>query len=186
MELLIDIALFAAVLAVPVALLDVFLTVRARRQKRDRRGYPRAGGRPTTSRGRGKAVPAHDRAEGGEIGRAAGCGVEDGRDLAEVVGTEDAGSDDRERFGVDVAGVVEPVDRATGDAEHLARADLDRRALDRPGQHSLEAVDRLLVAVVAVGGRDPRAGRNVELEDRDRPSRLLALDQEPDRQLTRP
>ena len=32
MELLIDIALFLAVLAVPVALLDVFLTVRARRQ----------------------------------------------------------------------------------------------------------------------------------------------------------
>jgi hypothetical protein len=32
-ELLIDIASFAAVIAVPVALLDVFLTVRARRQK---------------------------------------------------------------------------------------------------------------------------------------------------------
>jgi hypothetical protein len=32
-ELLIDIASFAAVIAVPVALLDVFLTVRAKRQK---------------------------------------------------------------------------------------------------------------------------------------------------------
>jgi hypothetical protein len=33
MELLIDIASFAAVVAVPVALLDAILTVRARRQK---------------------------------------------------------------------------------------------------------------------------------------------------------
>src|SRR5829696_7134743 len=56
------------------------------------------------------------------------------------------------------------------------------RAVDRPGQHSLEPVDRLLVAVVAVPRRDAHACRNVELEDRDRPSRPLALDQEPDRQ----
>ena len=45
---------------------------------------------------------AHDLAQGGEIGRAAGGGVEDGGDLAEVVGAENAGGDDRERLGVDV------------------------------------------------------------------------------------
>ena len=95
-----------------------------------------------------------------------------GGDLAEVVGAEDAGGDDRERLGVDVARVVELVDGAAGDAERLAGADVDRRALDRPGQHALEPVDRLLVAVVAVPGRDLRAGRNVELEHRDRTARL--------------
>ena len=111
-----------------------------------------------------------------------GRGIEDGRDLAEVVGAEDARGDDRECLGVDVVRVVELVDGATGDAERLAGADVDRHALDRPGQHSLEPVDRLLVAVVAVRGCDLRAGRNVELEHRDRPSRLLALDEEPDGQ----
>ena len=128
-------------------------------------------------------MSAHDLAQRGEIGRAAGCGVEDGRHLAEVVRAEDAGGDDRECLRVDIAGVVELVDGATGNAERLARADVDRRALDRPGQDALESVDRLLVAVVAVSGRDLSAGRNVELEDGDRASGLLGLDQEPDRQL---
>ena len=57
-------------------------------------------------------MPAHDLAQSGEIGRAAGCGVEDGGDLAEVVGAEDAGCHDRERLRVDVARVVELVDGA--------------------------------------------------------------------------
>jgi hypothetical protein len=43
-----------------------------------------------------------------------GRGVEDGRDLAEVVGAEDARGDHRERLRVDVAGVVELVDGAPG------------------------------------------------------------------------
>ena len=78
--------------------------------------------------------------------------------------------------------VVELVDGAAGDAERLAGADVGRVALDRPGQDALEPVDRLLVAVVAVRGRDLRPGRDVELEHRDRPAGLLALDQESDRQ----
>jgi hypothetical protein len=106
--------------------------------------------------------------------------------LAEVVGTEDAGGHDRERLRVDIVGVVKVVDGTAGDEERLAGADVRRRALDRPGQDALQPVDRLLVAVVAVGGRDLRAGGNVELEDRDRPSRLLTLDQEADRQLPDP
>ena len=116
-----------------------------------------------------------------EVGWAARCSVENGCHLAEVVGVEDAGSDDRECPGVGIAGVVEVVDCATRDAENLAGADIGRRALDRPGQDALEPVDRLLVAVVTVRGRDLRAGGYVELENRDRSCRLLALDQEPDR-----
>src|SRR5690349_340587 len=69
-----------------------------------------------------------------------------------------------------------------GDAEHLIRADVDGRAVHRPGEQAFEAVDRLLVAVVAVGGSDLHAGRHVELEHGDRPAGLLAFDQEPDRQ----
>ena len=38
----------------------------------------------------GESVPAHDLAQRGVIGRSAGCGLEDGRDLAEVVRAEDA------------------------------------------------------------------------------------------------
>ena len=81
---------------------------------------------------------AHDLAQRGEIRRAAVRGVEDDRDLAEEVGTEDPRGDDRKRSGVDVAGVVEMVDGAAGDAKRVAGADVDRYALDRPGQDALE------------------------------------------------
>src|SRR4051794_20005197 len=62
-------------------------------------------------------VAAHYLSDCREIGRAAGCGIEDGRNLTEVVGAEDAGCHDRECLGIDVASVVELVDGATGDAE---------------------------------------------------------------------
>jgi hypothetical protein len=91
-------------------------------------------------------VAPHDLAQRGEVRWAAGRGVEDRSDLAEEVGAEDAGGDDRERPGVALAGVVEVVDGAAGDEERLARADLGRRALDRPGEDALEPVDRLPVA----------------------------------------
>jgi hypothetical protein len=129
-------------------------------------------------------VAAHHGPDRREVGRPAGRGVEDGSDLAEVLGAEDAGGDHRERPGVDVAGVVELVDGAAEDADRFARADVGRRALDRPRQDALEPVDGLLVAVVAVCGRDLRTGGDVELEDRYGSCRLLTLDQEPDRQLT--
>jgi hypothetical protein len=55
----------------------------------------------------GQSVSAHDLARCGEVGRASGCGVEDGCHFVEVVGAEHAGGDDRERSRVHVAGVVE-------------------------------------------------------------------------------
>jgi DNA-binding MarR family transcriptional regulator len=48
-------------------------------------------------------VPAHDCCDRGEVGRAAGRGVEDGGEFAEVVWAENAGRDDRESLGVDHA-----------------------------------------------------------------------------------
>ena len=53
--------------------------------------------------------------------------------------------------------VVEAVDDAARDAEHLARADVGLFSVDRPGQHALKPVDRLLITVVAV--RDRQSGR---------------------------
>src|SRR6266516_6498671 len=137
-----------------------------------------------TSGCRGKAVAPHHRCDRGEVGWASGRGVEDGRNLAEVVGAEDSGCHDRQRLRLDIARVVELVDGATWNEKRLSGSDIDRRPFDRPGQHSLEPVDRLLVAVVAVAGGNLCPGRNVELEDCNRSFRLLALDQEANRHPT--
>src|SRR3954451_12567910 len=126
------------------------------------------------------SAAAHDLADCHEIGRAAGRGIEDGRNFTKVVGAEDAGRHDRECLRVDVACVVELVDGASGDAERFSFADLACDAVDCPGQGACESVDRLLIAVVAVCGRELRAGGNVELEDCHRPCRLLAFDEERD------
>jgi hypothetical protein len=48
-------------------------------------------------------VPAHHGRDCRQVGRAAGGGVDDRRDLAEVIGAEDAGGDDRQRLCVEVA-----------------------------------------------------------------------------------
>src|SRR5437660_399061 len=123
------------------------------------------------------AVPAHHVSDGGEVRRAAGRSVEHRGDLSEVVSAEDPGRDDRECSCVDLAPVVEAMDCAAGDAERLAGGELRRRALDCPGEDSLELVDRLLVFVVTVCGRDLRPGRDVELEDCDCSGGLIALDE---------
>jgi hypothetical protein len=126
-------------------------------------------------------VSAHHRGELGEIWRTAGCGIHNRGGFPEVVRAEDAGGDNRKRGGVHFTVVVEAMHGSAGDVDNLSGADGDRFALDRPGEHPFEAVDGLLIAVVAVGGRKPRPGRNVELENGDRASRGLSLDEEPDR-----
>jgi hypothetical protein len=67
-------------------------------------------------------VAAHHRRDRREIGGAAGCGVEDGRELAEVLGAEDARGDHRKRSRVHVLRVVEVVNCAAGDEDGLADA----------------------------------------------------------------
>jgi hypothetical protein len=115
--------------------------------------------------------------------RAAGCGLEDRRDLAEEVRAEDPWRDDPKTSGVDLARVLEVVDGAARDEEHLAGTNVRRGAFDRPRHGTLEAVSRLVVAVVAVRDRHPRAGGDMELEDRDRASRFLAINEKPDSDL---
>src|SRR5262249_165409 len=79
-----------------------------------------------------EAVPPHDLGDRSEVGRSSGRGLQDLPHLAEVAGAEDAGREDRQHRGVDVAGVLEMVDDATWDAEGLARADVPHVALHRP------------------------------------------------------
>ena len=59
-------------------------------------------------------MATHHRCDRCEVWRPAPSRVEDGRDLAEEVGAENAGGDDRERLCVDGMGVVEVMDGAAG------------------------------------------------------------------------
>src|SRR4051794_37961085 len=113
---------------------------------------------------RREAVVAHDGRHSGQIGRAAGSGIEDRSDIEEVRAPEEARGDYRKRGGGCVTGVVEAVNCTARDDKRLARADVRRGAPDRPGEDAVQAVDRLLVAVVAVRNGDLRACRNVEFE----------------------
>jgi hypothetical protein len=60
-------------------------------------------------------VAEHHGCDRCEVRRSTGRGAEDGRDLPEVFGAEDAGGDDRERPGIGRAEVVEPVNGAVAE-----------------------------------------------------------------------
>lgn len=66
-----------------------------------------------------EAVAEHDLADGARVGRGfGGDGLgDDGSDLAEVSGAEDAGRDDGEGAGGRIRKVVETVDHAARDEE---------------------------------------------------------------------
>src|SRR5215208_509566 len=124
---------------------------------------------------RGEAVASHHFGERYRVRRAACCGLDHGGHLAEVVRAEDARADNREHLRVDVMIVVEAVDGSPRDAQHFARANLGLFSIDRPGQHTLKPVDRLLVSVMTVRDGHSGLGRDVELEKCDGTSRRLAL-----------
>jgi transposase len=105
----------------------------------------------------GEAVASHHLSERCGIRWAAGRSCDDGGDFSEVVRAEDAGTDDREHLRFDAVTVVEAMDRSARYAEHLARADIRLSSIQRPGQHALEPVHRLLVTVMTVHGRQLRS-----------------------------
>src|SRR5215212_9729587 len=121
-----------------------------------RRGSPagprRDGEAPALASGwrRHKAVPAHDLRDLRQVRRAPWIRRQHVVDLTEVVRRHDAGGGYREELGVFVPAVVEPVDRASTDADSLAEADLKHPTVDGPSCCALEPVDRLLEGVVAV------------------------------------
>ena len=97
------------------------------------------------------------------------------RRFHEVVRAEDTGSHDREYFRIDGIIVVEAVDRAARNTEHLVQTNIACSSLDRPSEYALDAVDRFLVAVMAVRDRYFRPYRNINLEDCNRTSRRVTL-----------
>src|SRR4051794_41614150 len=129
-------------------------------------------------RSRSQPVASHDLADPREVGwPTAGIGEHSG-DLAEVVGAEHSRRDDRKRLRVQVAAVIEMMDRAARYAQRLTRSHLDGRVLDRPRGNALEAVDRLFEAVVAVRGGHLAARRDSHFEHRHTSTRVSALDEE--------
>ena len=69
-------------------------------------------------------------------------------------------------------------------SSHLTWADLVLLPAHGPSQGAGESIDRLFVGVVAVRDRHLRAGRDVELEHRERSSRRFPLDEESNRDLS--
>jgi hypothetical protein len=134
--------------------------------------------REESSGGGGQAVAAHDFADGGGVGWGAGWrGLEDGGDLAEVFGAEEAGGDDGEdscRGGVEI---FEAVDGSARDEDGVAGAALHGLAVDGVGEDALESVGGFFVGVVAVGGGDFGSGGDFELEHGDRASGGLRGDE---------
>jgi len=123
---------------------------------------------PPSSGGGGQAVVAHDFADGGGVGWGAGRGgLEDGGDLAEEVGAEEAGGDDGEGFCRGGVEVFEAVDDSARDQDGVAGAAFRCLAVDGVGEDAFEAVAGLFVGVVAVGGGDLGSGGDFELEHGD-------------------
>src|SRR4051812_43761652 len=96
-------------------------------------------------------MAAHDLAHLDPVRRPA-CGrLEQREGLAKILRTDRRRRNHAERLRVVTPEIVEPMDRTAGDAERLSRSDGDGPPVDGPGQDSREAVDRLLVMIVAVG-----------------------------------
>lgn len=100
-------------------------------------------------------MTAHDLRHPCSIWRSVGRCVDHLGRLAEILWTDCGRRDYAERFRVLAAIVVEPVNGAARNAECLSRPDVDWFSVNRPGQHSGGAVDRLLVMVVDSIGSDP-------------------------------
>src|SRR5262249_55216143 len=99
--------------------------------------------------------------------------------LAEILRTDRGWRNGTEHLHISAAVVVEPVNGAARNAEGLPWPDVDPFAIYRPGQHPLDAVDRLFVVVVTVcGRRQPLRGGDCELEEGEAATRVFSRDQE--------
>jgi hypothetical protein len=100
------------------------------------------------------------------VGRAADGGIDYFGSFPEVRGAHYRGGYDGKLFHILAAEVIEAVHRASGDAQRLPGANLDGRAVNRPGKDALDTVEDLLEGVVLmrrrrqlVPGRDDKLGR---------------------------
>src|SRR5207249_10733785 len=90
------------------------------------------------------------------------------------------GGGDREERRVGAAAVLKPVDRSARDANGLAGSDLDCPPVDRPRRGALQAIDRLLEPIVAMGRGHPGVRGYVALEHSCAPVRVISLDEKAD------
>ena len=86
------------------------------------------------------------------VGRADG-GIDYFGSFSEVRGAHYRRGYDGELFRILAAEIVEAVHRASGDAQCLPGTNLNRFAINRPGEDALDTVEGLLVGVVLVGRR---------------------------------
>jgi hypothetical protein len=98
-------------------------------------------------------------------------------------GSRAAGVNHAERLHFLGAVVIKPVDGASRNAECLARPDVNLFSVDSPGEHALDAIDGLLVMVVAMRwSRQALRARDDELKGRDAASRVVSGEQEAHRE----
>src|ERR1700730_7748912 len=88
---------------------------------------------------------------------------------------------DGELFHILVAEIVEAVHRASGNTQRLSGTNLDGCAVNRPGKHSLDAVEDLFVGVVLVSrSRQLLPSGDKNLEHRHAASGIISRKEKPD------
>src|SRR5579859_1114494 len=98
-----------------------------------------------------EAVATHDFRQLCSVGWATGRRVDYLCRLPEILRSYRCRGNQAERFYLMDPMVIEPVNGAAGNAQCLSRADLNLFSIDGPGRHSLDAVDRFFVMLVAMG-----------------------------------
>jgi transposase len=94
--------------------------------------------------------------------------------LTEILRTYHGWRDHPERLHVLNSVAIESVNGASRNAQCLPQPDMNLFFVHSPSQHSVDAVDRLLVMVVAMRwSRQALRARNYELKGRDTASRCL-------------
>ena len=128
-------------------------------------------------------MAAHDLRQFRPVRRPADRRVDHVGRLAEILRTDRGRRDHAERLRVPRAVVVEAVNGAARNAERLTRPDVNLFSVHSPGEHAVEAVDRLLVMVVAMRwSRQALRARDYELKGRDAARRVVSGEQEAHRE----
>src|SRR4029453_3416357 len=122
----------------------------------------------------------HDFGHLGPVRRSTGRRPHHLSHLAEVLWTDSGRRDDAKRFDVAAAVVIEAVNGTASNPESLSRPEVNRLTIDGPGEHAFDAVDCLLVVIVAVRRRrQALRGGNRELEEGYAAARIFSGDQKP-------
>jgi hypothetical protein len=109
-----------------------------------------------------------------------GCSRSDCSHLAEELRTKNARRDHCQHRDIGFVPIVEAMNYSAWYAKRVTGTNIMRSARNCESQHALEPIDCLLIAIVAMRNRNLRSRRHVEFKHRRRASRLAALKQKPD------